>query len=122
MTLAGIGVFVLGQMAYFEFSHHELLRLLLLGTPGFAAFVAAYLAPRWKIVVGMSMAIYGAVLGESMARSYEYFGGHVDRIGGLLATLAILLAYNGTLSIVGSAAGAFLSRKRKELHSVADEK
>lgn len=121
-TLAGIGVFVFGQVLYVGFSHQELLRLVLLGTPGFAAFVAAYLAPRWKIVVGMSMAIYGAVLGELMARVYEYFGGHVDQIGGLLATLVILLVYYLALSLMGSVGGYFLSRKGKGLHSVTDPK
>lgn len=110
-TLSGIGVFVLGQVLYLAFSHHELLRIVLLGTPGFAAFVAAYLAPRWKMVVGMSMAIYGAVLGELMARGYEYFGGHADHIGGLVATLLILLAYYGAFSVVGSVTGVFLSRR-----------
>lgn len=110
-TLAGVGVFVLGQVLYLAFSHYDLLRIVLLGTPGFAAFVAAYLAPRWKVAVGMSMAIYGAVLGELMARGYEQFGGHVDHIGGLVATLLILLAYYGAFCVVGSVAGAFLSRR-----------
>jgi hypothetical protein len=58
-SLAGIGVFVVGQVLYVIFSYHELLRLVLLGAPGFAAFVAAYLAPRRKMAVGMSMAIRG---------------------------------------------------------------
>lgn len=111
-SLAGIAVFVLGDALYLAFSHYELLRLVLLGTPGFAAFVAAYWTPRWKIAVGMSMAIYGAVLGELMARVYEYSGGHVDHIGGLAATLLILLAYYGAISIVGSMAGAFLSKRQ----------
>ena len=110
-SLAGIAVFVLGNMLHLAFSHHELLRLLLLGTPGFAAFVAAYWAPRWKMTVGMSMAIYGTVLGESMARVYEHFGGHVDHIGGVVATLLILLAYYGAVSVVGSLAGVFLSKR-----------
>jgi len=113
-TLAGIGVFILGQVLYVGFSDHELLRLVLLGTPTFAAFIAAYLAPRWKIVVGMSMAIYGAALGELIARGYEHFGGHVDHIGGLLATLAILLVYHSAFSLVGTVAGAFMSRKSQE--------
>lgn len=110
-SLAGVAVFVLGNMLYLAFSHHELLRLLLLGTPGFAAFVAAYWAPRWKMAVGMSMAVYGAVLGELMARVYESFGGHVDHIGGVMATLLILLGYYGAVSVVGSLAGVFLSKR-----------
>ena len=111
-SLTGIAVFVLGNGLYLAFSHHELLRLVLLGTPGLAAFAAAYWAPRWKMAVGMSMAVYGVALGELMARVYEYFGGHVDHIGGLAATLLILLAYYGAISVVGSLAGAFLSNRR----------
>lgn len=110
-TLAGIGVFVAGQALYLALTHHELLRVVLLGTPGFAAFTTAYLAPRWKVVVGTSMAVYEAVLGELMARGYEHFGGQVDHIGGLVATFLILLAYDAVLGVVGSVAGAFLSRR-----------
>jgi hypothetical protein len=110
-SLAGIGVFVLGQVLYVIYSHHELLRLVLLGTPGFSAFVAAFLAPRRKMLVGLSMAVYGAVLGELMARVYEYFGGHVDHIGGVVATFVILLVYHGALAVVGSVAGILISRR-----------
>jgi hypothetical protein len=113
-TVAGIGVFVIGQILYLSFSRFELLRIVLLGTPGFAAFVAAYLAPRWKIVIGMSMAIYGALISELMTRGYEHFGGHVDHIGGLVATLLILLVYDAAFSVVGSVAGDFLSRRRQQ--------
>lgn len=66
------------------------------------------------------MAIYGTALGELMARVYEHFGGHVDQIGGLLATLVILLAYHSVFSMVGSVGGYLLSRKSKEQHSVTD--
>jgi hypothetical protein len=111
-SLAGITVFVLGDALYLAFSHYELLRLVLLCTPGFAAFAAAYWAPRWKMMVGMSMAIYGTAIGELMARVFEYFGGHVDRVGGLAATLLILLVYYGVLGLLGSMAGAFLSKKQ----------
>lgn len=113
-SLAGIAVFVLGDALYLAFSHYELLRFVLLGTPGFAAFVAAYWAPRWKMAVGMSMAIYGAVLGELMARVHEYLGGHVDHIGGLAATLLILLVYYAAVSAVGGFAGAFLSNRLRK--------
>ena len=113
-ALAGTGVLILGQVLFFGLSQHEPLRLILLSTPALAAFVAAYFAPRWKILVGLSMAVVGAAIGELMARAYEYLGGHVDHIGGMLATLLVLLAYNGVLSSVGSVAGAFLSRKRSK--------
>jgi hypothetical protein len=110
-VLAGLSVFVLGQAMYYCFVHHELLRLVLLGTPSFAAFVAAYLAPNRKIAIGMSMAVYGAIIGQLMAIGYEYLGGYVDHIGGVLETFVILLSYYLVLSLIGSVVGYFLSRK-----------
>ena len=115
-ALAGIGILILGQILYIgvlvKISEHELLRFALLAFPTFAAFVAAYLAPRRKLVVGISMAIFGASVGMLFALGYEYFGLHVDRIGGLLATFSILLAYNSVFCLVGSLAGYFLSRSK----------
>lgn len=114
--LAGISVLVLAQVLYIgvlaKINHYELLRLLLLSSPGLAAFTAAYLAPHRKVVIGISMAMYGAVIGMLSALGYEYLGLYVDSVGGPLATFLILLAYNGALSIVGSVAGFFLSRKQ----------
>jgi hypothetical protein len=116
-VLAGIGVLILAQLLYIgvllKINHHELLRWILLGAPGLAAFIAAYSAPNRKLLIGLSMALYGALIGMLSAIGYEYFGLHVDRIGGLFATFMILLAYYAALSIVGSVAGLFLSRKTK---------
>ena len=85
---------------------------MLLGTPSFAAFVAAYLAPRRKVVIGMTMAVYGVIFGQLMTTVYEHLGGYVDHIGGILETSIILLGYYLILSLVGSVAGYFLSRKK----------
>jgi hypothetical protein len=113
--LAGISVLILAQVLYvgvlLKISHHELLRLILLVVPGLAAFAAAYLAPRRKLLVGLSMAIYGAVIGVLSALGYESLGLHVDRIGGAWTTFTILLVYYLVLSFVGSMGGYFLSRK-----------
>lgn len=113
-VLAGVGVLFLAQALYLgvliKISHHEQLRLILLGSPALAAFAAAYLAPRRKLMAGLLMAICGAVIGTLSGLAYEFFGLHVDRIGGVLATFLILLAYDGVLSFLGSAAGVFLSR------------
>jgi len=46
-----------------------------------------------------------------MACIYEYFGGHVDRIGDTVATFIILFTYNMILSIIGSILGIVLSQK-----------
>lgn len=115
--LAGISVLILAQVLYIgvlvKISHHELLRLMLLIAPGIAAFAAAYLAPRRKLLVGLSMAMYGAAIGVLSALGYESFGLHVDRVGGLWTTFVILLVYYLALSLMGSVGGYFLSRKGK---------
>ena len=114
-VLAGIGVLALGQMLYVgvlvKINQYELLRFVLLSFPALAAFIAAYLAPSRKLAVGISMAIFAASIGMLSAFGYEYFGLHVDHIGGLLATFLFLLAYSTACSVVGTLAGYFLSRK-----------
>lgn len=117
-TMVGIGLLVLAQLLYvgvlLKIEYHEFLRLILLGAPGFAAFAAAYLAPCRKLLVGISMALYGAIVAMLSAYIYEQFGLHVDRIGGLSATFVILLAYYAALSVVGGAVAVFLSRRSSD--------
>ncbi len=114
-VLAGVGVLFLAQVLYVlvlvKVSYHEILRSMLLGAPAMAACMAAYLSPSRKMLIGLSMALCGAVIGLLSAMGYEYFGLHVDRIGGPLATFAILLAYYVALSVAGSVVGIALSRK-----------
>ena len=116
-VLAGISILMLGQILYIgvlvKISQHELLRFTLLAFPALAAFVAAYLAPRHKLVVGISMAIFGASISMLSALGYKYLGFHVDSIGGVLATFSILFVYNAVFCVVGSLAGYFLSRKKQ---------
>jgi len=111
---AGVGVLFLAQALYLgvliKISYHEQLRLILLGSPALAAFAAAYFAPRRKLMAGLLMAICGAAIGTLSSLAYEFLGLHVDRIGGLLATFLILLAYDSVLSFLGGAAGVFFSR------------
>lgn len=109
--LAGLLVFVLGQALYYCFVHNELLRLILLGTPAFSAFVSTYLAPYRKIAMGMSMAVFGAIISQLMTVGYEYLGGYADHIGSVFETYVILLSYNLVLCLIGTAVGYFLSRK-----------
>ena len=115
-ALAGIGILILGNILYIgvllEVSEHELLRSVLFTFPTLAAFVAAYLAPHRKLAVGFSMAIFEASLGLLFAFGYEYFGIHIDHIGGLLATFSILLVINSVLCLVGSLAGYLLSQRK----------
>ena len=113
-TLAGIGVYVLSSILFagvlLKISHHELLRWILYGTPGYAACIAAYLSPKRKLLIGMSMALYGAVMGPLSTPMYEYFGLPVDYIGTPLETFVIYLVYCAIWAVVGSGMGIVLSQ------------
>jgi hypothetical protein len=113
--MAGIAVLVLAHVLWIGVllgvKFHEALRIALFFFPSFAAFLTTYLAPRQKILMGLSMAVYGAVIGISSAFVYKYFGGQLDDIGGPLATFMILLTFHGVYSVVGTAAGYSLSRR-----------
>lgn len=114
---AGISVLIFAQIMYVGVmvsdNQYELLRLILLIFPCVSAFVATYFAPRWKLAVGFSMAIFGASIGMLSAYVYEHFGLHVDQIGGHLVTFLVLLVYDAVLSIIGSVAGYTLSGKKQ---------
>ena len=115
-ALAGIGILILGQILFIgvllRVREHELLRYVLVTLPILAAFVAVYLAPRLKLVVGISMAIFEASLSMLFAFGYEYFGLHIDHIAGPLATFSILLVYNSVLCFVGGVTGYLFSHRR----------
>ena len=112
----GITVLILAQVLYLgvllKVEHHELLRVMLLFSPGIAAFATAYLAPNRKVLAGSSMAVWGAGISMVSSVAYEMLGLLLDSIGGPLATFAIILAYYAVLSIVGSVAGHILSRDK----------
>lgn len=114
--LAGLGLLFVAQVLYVgvltKVSYHEQLRLILLTAPAVAAFAVAYLAPRRKFLAGLSVAVAGAVIGIVSSHVYRRLGLHVDQIGGMVATFLVLLTYQGVASVVGSAAGVFLSLRR----------
>lgn len=112
----GISILVLAQVMYLgvlvKVEHHELLRVVLLFSPGVAAFATAFLAPTRKFLAGVSMAVWGTAIALLAAAGYELLGLPVDSIGGPVATMAIVLAYYSLLSILGGAVGHVLSRNR----------
>ena len=114
-VLAGIVVFALAQVYMFwywsELIHLGLLGLMKLGIPVFAASITAYLSPHWKLLTGTSLAFYEAVIWTLSPIVCEYFGVHLDLIGGPLMTFVIYLAYFAPLSVIGSVIGIVLSRK-----------
>jgi len=91
--------------------HSLVLMLLLRISPFVASFVAAYLAPRKKFLLGMSLAIPTAILGLVVTIAYQLFGKAVDFAGfeGGLILLAVSLAYGFILCSLGGMAGYFMA-------------
>lgn len=103
--LTGISIYTFGCIIYTVTLGHELIQLIeliLLGTPGFSAFAAIYLSPRYKIAMGLLLAICQTLIGQLMAYIYKSFGGHVDNIGDIFTALLIIFLYNLILCIIGS--------------------
>ncbi len=90
----------------------EILMLLLWGGPIVGAFTVAYLSPRHKILLGVSMALPASILAGALNLAYESLGNAVDFPGqrGGMILVAVSLAYNVVLCLLGSAFGYFLSR------------
>ncbi|QBC43324.1 hypothetical protein [Iodobacter fluviatilis] len=112
--IVGVSVLVLAQVLYIgvllRIEHHDVLRILLLFFPCISAFLSACIAPRRKLLIGMSMAIWGSLIAIFSAMIYERMGLPVDSIGGPLATLVVVFTYDAILSILGGAAGYCCSR------------
>jgi len=116
--LAGIGILLVMHFMYIlvmvDARRYELLRLVLFGFPVVASFLVAFLAPRWKFVLAMSLSVFGATIGLISMRIYERLGLHVDNIGGLLETFVILLVFHCFMCSIGGVVGALSSRKSTE--------
>ncbi len=91
--------------------HPRVLMLLVRISPLVASFVAAYLAPRNKFLLGMSLAIPTAILGLVVTIVYQLFGKAVDFAGfdGGLILLSVSLAYGFILCSLGGVAGYFMA-------------
>jgi len=115
-VVAGGSILVAAQLLYFlvlmKVTHHELLRVLLFVAPGLASLVAAYFSPTQKMIVGLSMALLGSILGVLFSYAYEALGFPIDHIGGFFVTASILVLYYIGPSIVGSVVGKLISERR----------
>ncbi|MGO9380137.1 MAG: hypothetical protein ACLPN1_13315 [Dissulfurispiraceae bacterium] len=91
--------------------HPPALMLLLRISPFIASFVTAYLLPRKKFILGMSLAIPTAILSLVVTIVYQLLGRAVDFAGfeGGLILFAVSLAYGFILCSVGGVAGYFLA-------------
>jgi hypothetical protein len=90
----------------------EVLLLLLYGSPIIAAFLVGYLAPRWKILLGASMALLAAGLGGALNFVYEVLGNTVDfpRIHGSLIIASAIFIVDSAPCTLGAALGYFLAK------------
>jgi len=105
----GVWLFAL-QSAVFS---GELL-ILMQSSPFIAASTSAYLAPRKKIYLAISLAIPAALLILVMNFIYQIYGKGVDFPGlrGGLILFTITLIYSGVLCVLGGSAGYFLSKRK----------
>jgi hypothetical protein len=118
--LLGTCVLIIGHLSWWgvaaEVPFSEALRLALFFVPAAAAFMVTYLSPRLKLVLGMSMGVVGAAIGFLAMRIFENAGYHIDKIGGAVETMVVLLALHLVYAIVGTATGyavwRYVSRAR----------
>ena len=88
--------------------------LLLWISPIVAAFVSAYIAPRKKILLGSSMAIFATILVAGLNFFYQALGHAVDFPGdrGALTLVTVMFGWNLILAVLGSTTAYFLTTSR----------
>ena len=93
--------------------YSEPLVFLLWLAPLVAAFVSAYLAPRKKILLGMSMILPTTILAVTLNFVYQWLGNSVDFPGarGGLILFTTTLVYSGILCVLGTMAGVVFAKK-----------
>jgi len=93
--------------------YSEVLVFLLWSSPLVAALVTAYLAPRKKILLGMSMVLPTMILAVTLNFVYQWLGNAVDFTGarGSVILFTTTLVYSGILCVLGSMGGVVLAKK-----------
>ncbi|GHT93633.1 hypothetical protein FACS1894116_06050 [Betaproteobacteria bacterium] len=112
IEFAAYGMFYCALLAK-EPRYVSMLMWLLLGAPMVAAFVVAYFAPKWKIILGWSMSFLAAILTGSLSSIHEASGNAVDFPGwrGWYTLVAIVLIINGVLCMLGAFFGYLAAKK-----------
>lgn len=122
--LVGVAVLIVANGGWFVSLHahkfSETLVWLLWVSPLIAAFVSAYLSPRKKILLGVSLAIPAATLIVVLNTIYELLGNAVDFPGvrGGTILFVVTLGYSVVLCALGGGAGYYLTKKSS--NSVTD--
>jgi len=113
----GLGILILFYLVWFIAlqlrQYSEVLVFLLWMSPLVAAFISAYLSPRNKILVGVSMVFPTAILSVTLNILSQLFGNAVDFPGfrGGLILFANTIVYGGILCGIGAIGGSFLNKK-----------
>lgn len=114
---AGVGIVVVGYVAWFivlqTSQYSAVLVFLLWLSPLVAALVSAYLTPRKKVLLGISMVLPTTVLAVALNLIYQWLGNAVDFPGlrGGLILFTTTLVYSSILCGIGSAGGVALAKK-----------
>jgi hypothetical protein len=114
--LLGILVLLVGHLLWavaFAMGYGRLINPIFLLLTTASAFVVAYLSARMKIIVGMSMFVFGAAIGLISRTLLERVGVGIDLVGTPVETFLILLAYNVAYATVGAVAGYLFWRYRR---------
>jgi hypothetical protein len=118
-VLLGIVVFALGQILYFVYLRipgpQSFLHGSLLLTPGIASLCSTAFASEKKIAVGFSMVVFGSVIQMLAWYVYQLLGIPLDRIGGIMATFAIVFAYHVVACTIGTVIGYSISIRSRRL-------
>lgn len=115
--IAGVGVLIVTAVALTSevlpsYYFRDWVRFI---SPGLAGFTAAYLAPRWKVMAGISIAILGPIIGALWYVVYHYLYEATDPyhylhgLWGYFVMHFLLFIYP---TVVGALLGYFLSRIR----------
>ncbi|MGH8653097.1 MAG: hypothetical protein ACREYE_13435 [Gammaproteobacteria bacterium] len=116
----GVGILLLADamwvMVLMSTTYPTALAWALQSSPAITAFTVAYLAPRKKILLGMSMVIFAASLASAAKLVYGALGLPTDLPGirGARIVFTIALVSGSILCAIGTAAGYFLSRKHTQ--------
>jgi hypothetical protein len=115
--MVGIGLLIAAYALWFitlqieQYSEFNV--LILWASPFIAALVSAYLAPRKKLLLGISMVLPTAILGVTLNYIDQAQGNPVDFPGssGALILFTTTLLYSAILCSVGAVIGRALSNR-----------
>jgi len=114
--LIGVALLLLAQVVWFGLLATGMFSrtagILMLSAPGAAGFITAYLAPKRKILLGVSLAFPGAMIVSMVNWAYEAAGHAVDFSGirGLVDLSVLTFLQDLVLCLIGASVAWFTVR------------